>query len=696
MIRRILFTALAAGVVSAQEREPLYKESLRPQFHFTARYWDDYRLHPPNHEEGWLNDMNGLVHFDGTYHFFAQRWWSAWLHATSEDLIHWKEFRPAFGKGGKFGGTQSGGGVIDTHNRSGLGDGKTPPMLAFWSSTDNANQCMSYSLDRGLTWSKYEKNPVLAHGFRDPKVFRHEPTDKWVMILYGPSDNAPLPRYGFNGEKNDAHDLRAGKGEEWVSSVLRVFPDGKVIASDQDGTSEAGIDPKALHIGKAGFFVGQKADGSEGLKGEVAEILVYDRPLSDQETELSIARLQGKPGDRAKDGLVLHLDAAQTDGGSRVAKWKDLSGKGRDVIQADSLRQPLLGKDAKGRAVVTFGGDTALRGDAVLEEGDDSFTIVARWRLSDPQGSQVICEQNAADGASGRRAALLSAQAGEPENHYLLFESKNLLSWKRLPGSIPDSYECPDMFELPVIGGEKDETKWVVLDANGDYITGRFDGYRFDTETKKRKGDYGRNFYATMSFENMPSSDPRRIQLAWMRGWDEYPKNMPFNQQVSFPCELSLHKTAEGLVMYRNPIGEISKLYGREIVLNDQVLKSGENPLAGAKGELFDIRMKLDVARSKCSRVVLNLCGNSVKYDLKGGLLNSHGSEVPLKPEDGVVEIRVLVDRLSLETFGNGGAVSITNFAQRRDDVVPVELFAEEGEAFLRSVELHELESIWK
>ena len=67
MIRIILPWALLAGAASAQEREPLYRESLRPQFHFTARYWDDYRLHPPNHEEGWLNDMNGLVHFASAF-----------------------------------------------------------------------------------------------------------------------------------------------------------------------------------------------------------------------------------------------------------------------------------------------------------------------------------------------------------------------------------------------------------------------------------------------------------------------------------------------------------------------------------------------------------------------------------------------------------------------------------------------------
>ena len=166
-------------------KDMLYYEAKRPQFHFTARYWNDYSLHPGRHCEGWMNDLNGLVYNDGAYHLFAQRWWSAWLHATSTDLIHWKELRPAFGKGGKFGGTQSGGCVVDHDNSSGLGDGKTPPMIAFWSSTDNLNQCISYSLDKGKTWTKYEKNPVLTHALRDPNVFWYEPDNKWIMILYG-------------------------------------------------------------------------------------------------------------------------------------------------------------------------------------------------------------------------------------------------------------------------------------------------------------------------------------------------------------------------------------------------------------------------------------------------------------------------------------------------------------------------------
>ena len=75
---------------------PLYQESLRPQFHFTARQWTMDRLNPGPKDEGWLNDLNGLVYYDGEYHLFAQRWWKCWIHAVSTDLVHWTELPPAF------------------------------------------------------------------------------------------------------------------------------------------------------------------------------------------------------------------------------------------------------------------------------------------------------------------------------------------------------------------------------------------------------------------------------------------------------------------------------------------------------------------------------------------------------------------------------------------------------------------------
>ncbi len=165
---------------------PLYHETFRPQFHFSARQWAMRRLNPMARQEGWINDLNGLVYFDGEYHLFAQRWNKCWLHAVSRDLVHWTELPPAFWEPSLGSGCQSGTCVIDYRNTSGLAaDPRTPPMVAFWSTNDNATQCMSYSLDHGRTWTHYPGNPVLRHGERDPKVFWYPPQNHWVMLLYG-------------------------------------------------------------------------------------------------------------------------------------------------------------------------------------------------------------------------------------------------------------------------------------------------------------------------------------------------------------------------------------------------------------------------------------------------------------------------------------------------------------------------------
>ena len=166
--------------------EPLYQESLRPQFHFTARQWTMDRLNPREKQEGWVNDLNGLIYYDGEYHLFAQRWAKCWIHAVSRDLIHWTELEPAFWEEKLDSGVQSGTAVVDYNNTSGLSPNKAnPPMIAFWPRFDNRSQCLSYSLDHGRTWKSYDKNPILVYPERDPKVFWYAPRNHWVMILYG-------------------------------------------------------------------------------------------------------------------------------------------------------------------------------------------------------------------------------------------------------------------------------------------------------------------------------------------------------------------------------------------------------------------------------------------------------------------------------------------------------------------------------
>ncbi len=438
-------------------RPDLYRESLRPQFHFTARQWTYRKLEPGMREEGWLNDPNGLIHLDGEYHLFAQRWNKCWIHAVSKDLIHWTELQPAFWEDKRFGGgVQSGGSVLDRHNTSGLSpDGRTPPLVAFWAGNDNRSQCLSYSLDQGRTWTKYAKNPVLVHPERDPMVFWHEPSRRWLMVLYG---------------------------------------------------------------------------------------------------------------------------------------------------------------------------------------------------------------------------------AGS----YFLFASNNLLDWTELKDSIPDCFECPDMFQLPV-DGDLARPKWVLVRGNGNYSVGEFDGTRFTAETPQRPCDLGPNFYATQSWGKIEGQAGRRVQIAWMRG-GKYP-GMPFNQQMTFPCDLTLRMVEGAPRLFRRPAREIERLQGKERRFDDLGLAAGETRALAPAGDLF--RMLAEVEIPAGSTVEFRIRGARVSLTDRTAACESR----PAPVRDRVKTVEILVDRTSIEAFANDGEVSLSACFLPSND--RIEIAAARGPARVRSLRVIELRSIW-
>ncbi|MDB6129665.1 MAG: sacC [Verrucomicrobiales bacterium] len=436
--------------------EPLYRESLRPQFHFTARQWTMDKLNPRERQEGWLNDLNGLIYYEGEYHLFAQRWNKCWIHAVSRDLVHWTELEPAFWEEALNVAVQSGTCVIDYKNTSGLStNSSNPPMIAFWSRDDNRSQCLSYSLDHGRTWKHYEKNPILLFPERDPKVFWYAPANHWVMMLYGSSQ-------------------------------------------------------------------------------------------------------------------------------------------------------------------------------------------------------------------------------------YHILTSTNLLNWKDEKKPIGDSFGCPDFFQLPV-DGDKAQKKWVLIQGNGKYSIGTFDGYEFKEETARYSCDIGPNFYATQTWDNIETGDGRRIQAAWMRG-SSFP-DMPFSQQVTFPCELTLRTTANGLRLFREPIQEIANLHKGNDTWTNRTLKAGQNLLLQPSGRLFHIQAELEIPE-----------GAKLTFTLRGIplILTSKTVESGTRPtsfESPIKTVEILIDRTSIETFINHGELSATRFVIPKENGLSVK--AEGGPVTLKSLKIHHLKSVW-
>ena len=137
------------------------------------------------------------------------------------------------------------------------------------------------------------------------------------------------------------------------------------------------------------------------------------------------------------------------------------------------------------------------------------------------------------------------------------FASTDLKHWKKV-GTGWFGSECPDLFEMPVTG-EPAKTKWVAVAGDGAYVVGNFDGSNYTAEADGLRSDYGPNFYATQTFNDIPTSDGRTIQITWMGNnsagpWHvEYPGSLFNGQQMTFPRELTLRRCPEGLRTIQQP-----------------------------------------------------------------------------------------------------------------------------------------------
>lgn len=237
---------------------------------------------------GWTNDPNGLVYADGKYHMFYQHnplsvnWGNmTWGHAVSVDLVHWEEVGDALFPD-EMGTMFSGSAIVDENNAAGFGIGA---ILLFYTAAGGKSylskdapftQCLAYSTDGGVTFTKYDKNPILPHIIgenRDPKVQWCDELGKYTLSLFLDGHDYAIFTSSnlldwekwmdihtpMDDECPDFYPLEVDGKRKWVFSgahdtyIIGVIKDGKFIAEQEE---------LPYHIGPGCSYAAQTFSGT--------------------------------------------------------------------------------------------------------------------------------------------------------------------------------------------------------------------------------------------------------------------------------------------------------------------------------------------------------------------------------------------------------------------------------------------------
>ncbi len=368
--------------------------------------------------------------------------------------------------------------------------------------------------------------------------------------------------------------------------------------------------------------------------------------------------------------------------GSVVVDWKNTSG---------------LGKNGKPPLVAIYTGHREGRQDQRIAFSNDrgrTWTkvpgAVLDLDMADFRDPRVFWHE-----ATSR---WVMAVALPKEKKVSFYASPDLRRWKYVgefgpAGAIGGEWECPDVFTLPIEGGGR---KWVLIvninpggPAGGSgtqYFSGKFDGRRFVADggaNEVRWADYGPDFYAGVSWNDVPKTDGRRVWLGWMSNWlygQDVPTS-PWRSSMTVPRELSLRRTPSGLRLVQKPVVELKRLrMAPPLQFGGGTFVAAAEWLAAHKDlpPLLDVEMSFSVsgkapfsvnlqtAPGERTSIVIDPARNRLVLDrAHSGQTGFHRDfsaphDAPLRVVNGNVVLRFLVDASSIEVLAQGGETSVT------------------------------------
>jgi sucrose-6-phosphate hydrolase SacC (GH32 family) len=654
---------LTSAFVSPCFSSDKYHEPFRPQFHFTP-------------EQNWMNDPNGLVFFEGEYHLFHQynpeggKWGHmSWGHAVSTDLMHWEPLPVALPeKDGIM--AFSGSVVVDKDNTSGFGKDGQPPMVAIYTGhrEKHQDQRLAFSNDRGRTWTQYSGNPVLDIGsadFRDPKVFWHEPTKQWVMVV-ALAVEKKISFYASPDLKKWNHLSDFGP----VGSTRGLWECPDLFQLPVEGETDAkkwvlivNVNPGAPAGGSGcQYFVGEfdgkqfTLDSSYPAQQAAADSAPTGQVVADFETDYSGWTTNG---------------TAFGDGPSHPNT--DVTGfEGQGV--ADSF--------GRGDA------DTGTLTSPEFEINADFLSFLIGGGSHDGQaGINLLVDGKVVRSATGNNSANLEKQTWDVRE----------FRGKTAKVELFDQYDKDDwghvIIDQIVLGGSapapaKDNALWA---------------------------DYGPDFYAATSWSNIPVSDGRRIWLGWMSNWD-YGQDVPtspWRSAMTVPRTVSLRKTSDGYRLIQKPVAELEKLRSSSSqTFSGGTVAEAVTWLAEQKNlpPLLDVEMSfegmdansvlaitLNADAGARTSVTCDSKNNKLVVDrTKSGLADFNkkfpGSySAPLRVSEGRCSLRLLLDTSSLEVFAQDGETVMTTIIFPTGNARTIGIAAESGTPTIKEIIIHPL-----
>jgi fructan beta-fructosidase len=320
------------------------------------------------------------------------------------------------------------------------------------------------------------------------------------------------------------------------------------------------------------------------------------------------------------------------------------------------------------------------------------------------------------------------------ERKAVFFDSRDLKNWVfrsafEAAGSDKGQWECPDLFELAVDGNPKNK-KWVLVvnrnpgaPAGGTgtrYFVGSFDGTHFVNETPDGQelwADYGKDFYATNSFSDLPPKDGRRIWIGWISNW-QYANREPtavWRGAQSLPRELSLRQFSGGIRLVQKPVAEAIGLRERELLQLSGVSVLMANQamrMASLGGETME--MEAELAPGDAKEIGFRLRKGGAEETVLGitsatrevFVDRTRSGQIAFAPEfsgrhkaplrqSSRVKLHVFVDRSSLEVFVNDGEVVLTDRIYPSPGSEGIELYSDAGTGKLLSLTVWKLGSVW-